>query len=630
MDPTVEQLIEADDRETLARWLHDRKLADVPGSVRTGWAYYAARLGKAGMLRLLAEKCHGMPLDNDANGRNLLHAAAASGDPDTMAFALHVLGMNALAGDSQGVTPLDIAARTGPGALRAMEELCGIRLADCYRNPVHRGFHPDPSVVRVGEDYYMVNSSFVMLPALPVSHSRDLVHWKNIGHVLTDPDAARLRGLRGGFGYWAPDISFWHGRFWVVATLHGTEIPVRTQMITSAPAPEGPWDAPKFLDIDGIDPSLFADDDGRRYLLTNPGAQITPVSESGDPEGEPRMIRYGWNLIKSEGPHLLKKDGWYYLFQAEGGTGFDHVETCSRSRNLYGPYESCPFNPILGKRDEESFITRSGHGKPVQLPDGRWAFVYLCGRRVEGKTLMGRETALDPLEWTADGWPMVNRLKGPSCQQKKFLPDSPAEPNEPWVCPRVSPDSFSGREKNGRIRIRGGAGLSDLYGAHALLHRLRETQLRLRAAADVRQMDTGGAAGLTGYYDENSYFFFGLRKTAAGADVILVQRIGPEEAEETLGSVPAWHAELALSGEGFAFSVSCAEAGTEKHFRAEYLADEGLKQGKRFTGALAGLAAVGTGTAFFENIREEMRDERNGTSPDSAGVHRDVRPEIPG
>ena len=607
MKATVVQLIDAEDRDTLARALHDREFAEVPGTVKTGWAFYAAQHGKAEMLRLLVERCHGMPLRKDEQGRTLLHAAAASGDRDTMAFVIRVLGMDPMAGDNQGRTPLDAAAAAGKEALRTLEELSGVRLADCYRNPVVRGFRPDPSIVRVGNDYYMVNSSFAMMPALPVSHSRDLIHWETIGHVFTDPDAARLRGVAGGFGYWAPDISFYKGRFWVTATLRTGTVPVRTQMITSAPSPQGPWDPPVFLDVDGIDPSIFTDDDGKRYLVTNIGAQIAPLGDDGQLLGEPRMIWYGFSRIKSEGPHLLKKDGWYYLFVAEGGTGYGHMESCARSRSLYGPYESCPFNPILGERDGESYLRRAGHGKPVQLPDGRWAFVYLCGRQVDGKTLTGRETAVDPLEWTADGWPMINRLRGPSCLQRKFLTDIPLEMPEPWMCPRLSPDCFSvsGPE---RTVMEGGAALSEIEGAHLLLHRLREPDVTIEAALDVSRMETGGMAGLTGYYDECSFFLLALRKTSQGADVVLMEHIGDWETEEKLGQVQGWKAVLCVEGRGFSFTAGCPASGGTKEFRAEYLSDEGLKTGKRFTGTLVGLAAVGRGQAVFEKIREEMRD----------------------
>ena len=608
METAVERLIDADDREELARLFRAGALSEIPGPVKAGWAFRAAQLGRAGMLRLIVERAGGLPPDKDERGQTLLHAAASSGDADTMAFALRVLGLDALTGDPRGFTPLDAAAQAGPGALSALEALCGVRLADCYRNPVRRGFYPDPSVVRVGSDYYMVNSSFVMVPALPISHSLDLVHWETIGHVLTDPDTARLRGMRGGFGYWAPDISYDRGRFWVTATLRADRMPMRTQMITSAPSPEGPWDEPRFLEVDGIDPSIFTDDDGRRYLLTNPGAQITPLSENGELAGETRMLWYGWNRIKSEGPHLLKKDGWYYLFVAEGGTGFGHAESCARSRSLYGPYESCPFNPILLERDAEAKIRRGGHGKPVRLPDGRWAFVYLCGRQVEGQTLMGRETAVDPLEWTADGWPMVNRLKGPSCLQKKLLPDKPLGLNESWVCPRLRPEDFSARDGDGSLRLTGGAALSDLRDAHLMLRRLREAQASLSAEADVSRMETGGIAGLTGYYDENSWFLFGLRKAPEGAELALIQRIGPEETEESLGRLPAASGRLEIAVDGLICTAACA--GCAKQFRIAYLTDEGLAMGKRFTGALTGLAAVGAGEAVFRSIQEEMRDEQ--------------------
>ena len=262
----------------------------------------------------------------------------------------------------------------------------------------------------------------------------------------------------------------------------------------------------------------------------------------------------------------------------------------------------------MGKRDEEAYIRRGGHGKPVQLPDGRWAFVYLCGRRVEEKTLMGRETAIDPLDWTPDGWPMINRLKGPSCLQKKFLSDAPVKPNEPWVCPRLSPESFSFLETDGSVWVQGGAELSEMDAAHALMHRLREASVTLEVTADLRQMEAGGMAGLTGYYDEHSYFLLALRKTAQGADVVLRQRVGDGETEETLGRVSGWEAALRLESHGLTFTASCPDAKETKTFRAEYLTDEGLQGGKRFTGALVGLAAVGAGQAVFRNVREEMRD----------------------
>ena len=224
---------------------------------------------------------------------------------------------------------------------------------------------------------------------------------------------------------------------------------------------------------------------------------------------------------------------------------------------------------------------------------------------------MGRETAVDPLEWTADGWPMVNRLKGPSCLQKKFLADVPVQPSEPWICPRLSQESFSRMETDGSVSLQAGAAPSELNNAHLLLHRLREANVELEADVDLQLMEAGGMAGLTVYYDERSYFLLGLRKTVQGVEVVLNQRIGDEETREILGQLPGERGSLRIDGRGLTFTASCPAAGTARQFRAEYLTDEGLRCGKRFTGALVGLAAVGTGRAVFSNMREEMRDVQN-------------------
>ncbi|MBQ9198150.1 MAG: family 43 glycosylhydrolase, partial [Clostridia bacterium] len=565
----------------------------------------AALLGRCGVLRTLCEACHAMSYIPDEQGRTLLHYAACSGDAETMAFTTRVLGYDAAQGDCAGVTPLDLAKERGEDALRALEEISGIRLADCYRNPVRRGFWPDPSILRVGEEYWMVNSTFAMVPALPISRSRDLVHWETVGHVFTDPDTAALSGLPGGYGYWAPDISYYQGRFWVVATLRRDTVPFRLQMITSASSPQGPWDAPRFLPVDGIDPSLFTDDDGKRYLVVNPGVQIARISDAGELLEQPRMIFLGWNKHKSEGPHILKKDGWYYIFQAEGGTGQHHLITCSRARSLEGPYESCPFNPILGPRQADAYIGRGGHGKPVALGDGRWAIPYLCGRKTEGKTLTGRETALDPLEWTADGWPMVNGLRGPSCLQRKPLPDHPVRESSPWMCPRADHRLFAAFE-DGAIRLAGGQSPASLRDAHLLLHRQREAGVRQRVIADVSAMAIGGMAGLAGYYDENSWYLLGLRRTEKGAEIVLWERVGAEDRERPLGVVSGFRATLEIEGEGLTRRAACAESGERAAFRVEYLTDEGLRMGKRFTGATLGLAAVGAGQALLLDYFEEM------------------------
>lgn len=568
----------------------------------------AARSGQAGMLRHLFEHNHLYATDPDPQGRTVLHFAAMSGDAETVRFAAEVLGFDPLSGDLSGCTALDYAHQADrQDAYRWLTGRLGFTLEEVYRNPVLRGCHPDPSIVRVGEDYYIVNSSFVHFPGLPISHSRDLIHWQVIGHAVENLASSGLEGLPGGFGYWAPDISYHRGRFWVVATLRRNAPPYRLQMITSAADPRGPWDQPRFLPLDGIDPSLFADDDGRRYILLNPGAILAEINDAGQLISGPEMLSFGSARIKPEGPHLVKKDGWYYLFLAEGGTGSGHMETVLRSKGLRGPYQACPFNPILGRRDPLSPIQRSGHGKPVMLPDGRWMMVYLCSRPVEGKTVMGRETALDPLTWTADGWPMVNALRGPSClQQKPFPHPKPSvSRNDEWVSPRADYRAFA-RFDGQQIHLQCGADPATVAPSSLLLRRQTEKRFTQAVRVNMEHAAQGSLAGLTGYYDERSFFVLGIRKEDGRYRLEIMEQIGEARQVRRLNAPVGSSALLGVTGDGFErqFTVDGQEVGS---LRTEYLCDEGVQGGKRFTGAMVGLCALGGGWAVFTDYTDAMQ-----------------------
>ena len=567
----------------------------------------AALAGHAGLLRRLFENDHLYGTDPDEKGRTLLHYAAMSGDAETTRFAMDVLGFDPLEGDLLGRTPLDEArSAPKPEAYALLKEKTGFSPDQGYRNPVLRGFHPDPSVLRTGDDYYLVNSSFAFFPGLPIFHSRDLVHWQLIGHAVENLETSGLAGLPGGYGYWAPDISWYRDRFWVVATLRRDKDPVRLQMITSAADPRGPWDPPRFLPLDGIDPSLFTDEDGRRYILLNPGAILAEINAQGEVISEPKMIFFGDARIKPEGPHLMKKDSWYYLFLAEGGTGFDHRETVMRSRNLHGPYEACPFNPILSKRNPHSPVKRSGHGKPVSTPDGRWYMIYLCGRSVEGQTVMGRETALDPMDWTADGWPMVNRLRGPSCLQALPSPEgatfhSVDAENPEWIAPRSDPSDFAMFSDN-CITLQAGPDPAGIAPCSLLLRRQREACFLQSVRVDLSHAGPGTLGGITGYYDERSFFVFGLRKTETGCRAELLEQIGENRRSISLGELPGWSAELSAEGKGLERQLRLKAEGAApicSDLQTGYLSDEGLTGGKRFTGATLGLAALGKGSVTY-------------------------------
>ena len=606
---TVLRMVEAGDREDFRQAFAAGGLEGLGEENRRVICFHAAECGRAELLKDFFTLYHLHSTDRDERGRTLLHAAAESGDPETIAFCMQVAGFDPLEGDAAGRTPLELARQArNPAGYAWLRDQLGFGVEDCYRNPILRGFHPDPSVVRVGEDYYLVNSSFVLFPGLPVFHSRDLVHWQLIGHAVEDLEASGLAGLPGGYGYWAPDISFYQGKFWVVATLRRDTPPYRLQMITWAEDPRGPWSRPEFLPLDGIDPSLFAEGD-RRYILLNPGAILAEISPEGKLISEPRMLFWGDAKIKPEGPHLLKKDGWYYLFLAEGGTGEGHMETVARSRSLMGPYEPCPFNPILGRKNPEAYIRRSGHGKPVSTPDGRWYMVYLCGRRVEGMTLMGRETALDPITWTADGWPMVNGLKGPSCLQamperEKCRPREEAGTEE-WVSPRNDPAAFA-RTEGERILMACGRDPATAEPCSLLLRRQREADLCHGAEVDLAGCAAGSLAGLTGYYDERSFYLFAAEKAADGLNIHLIQQIGEERQDTVLARAAGTKIRLAVRGDELTRRFLVGPQGAEAAaLRTEYLCDEGLQGGKRFTGALYGLAAIGSGEAAFRPTEEE-------------------------
>ncbi|TCW60358.1 glycoside hydrolase family 43 protein [Treponema sp. J25] len=412
-----------------------------------------------------------------------------------------------------------------------------------YANPVYPGFHPDPSVIRVGNDFYLVNSTFHYYPGIVISHSRDLVHWRPIGHVWTRSDWLDIRGLMDGRGFWAPDISYYNGLFYIFVTLRLNEIQqdgspsslIRRQMVVTSPNPEGPYSYPRFIDVDGIDPSHFVDEDGKHYMLLNPGVRIIPLTDDcSTVTGEIKTIWEGSGGRIPEGPHLFKKDGWYYILTAEGGTGYGHQIGSGRSRSLYGPYESNPHNPILKQNDPESPLQRCGHGKFVEAPDGSWWVLYLCGRPVSAHPvnleadrfcILGRETALDPVQWTDDGWPIINEKKGPSLVNRApNLPWSPfPEKNRDdfeaahldirWYTPR-NPDfsAYSLTERPGYLRLYcRSANLNELT-AHPLLQ--RETSLVSEATClmEFNPQSPGEEAGLTLYYDTKTHIKFGRRR----------------------------------------------------------------------------------------------------------------------
>jgi xylan 1,4-beta-xylosidase len=284
------------------------------------------------------------------------------------------------------------------------------------RNPILPGFHPDPSICRVGDDVYLVTSTFEYWPGLPVYHSRDLMNWTLIGHGLHRPEQLDFRNTRCSEGIFAPTLRWHEGVFYIITTQVGG----RGNFFITATDPAGPWSEPVWIQEEGnpwFDPSLFFDDDGSVYytrrhefhivqaeLDIRTGKLLTPLREIARP----------WCTDDTEGPHLYKRGGWYYLLTAEGGTGWGHCITVARSESPWGPFKACPHNPILTHRHLPNHPVRyTGHGDWVEDADGNSWLVFLGTRHhgFGGQAFhhLGRETFITPLSWE-NGWP---RVQGP-------------------------------------------------------------------------------------------------------------------------------------------------------------------------------------------------------------------------
>ena len=290
------------------------------------------------------------------------------------------------------------------------------------RNPILAGCYPDPSICAVGEDFYIVNSSFGYFPGLPIFHSKDLAHWEQIGNVLDREEQLPLGDCGHSKGIYAPTIRYHDGIFYVITT----NVTGGGNFIVTATDPAGAWSKPYFLGAAavGIDPSLFFDPDGSCYYVGQRD-NSEKVTYDGDKEiwiqkldlekmelvGESQRIWKSalYDSVWSEGPHLYKKDGWYYLLIAEGGTGPEHAVMIARSRKVNGPYEGYKANPILTHRHLGSAypIRYVGHGDLVETKNGEWYMVLLASRHSEGYSSLGRETFLAKVVWEND-WPVVN------------------------------------------------------------------------------------------------------------------------------------------------------------------------------------------------------------------------------
>lgn len=436
-------------------------------------------------------------------------------------------------------------------------------------NPILKGFHPDPSIIRVGEDYYIATSTFEWWPGIRIHHSRDLIHWDLIEYPLNRVSQLDLRGVGPSQGIWAPCLTFDNGIYYLVYTVvkafYCNMYDTNNYLITASDI-HGPWSEPVPLNNFGFDPSLFHDEGGRKYIVSMVTDHRIPKKYKGrlvlqeydnirkEMVGPVRDI-YQAESIFLEGPHILKRNGWYYLFSADTGTGEGHGQTIQRSKNVWGPYEM--YRPDYGIRtsDTEAYsimtarhrpdflLQKSGHADLVETPDGQWYMVHLCGRALEQRNPMdakkfpgerryplGRETSIQKVEWTEEGWLrlanqtslpdiMVEAPRIAAFQEKKKNEVKDKKPvrddfdsialDLDYQSLRVPMDETfcSLTERPGWLRMYGRAGLSSWFEQTLLAKRWTEFRFTADAKVEFEPEVFKQMAGLICMYDTDNYFY---------------------------------------------------------------------------------------------------------------------------
>ncbi len=486
-----------------------------------------------------------------------------------------------------------------------------------YTNPIISGFNPDPSVCRVGKDFYLVNSTFEYFPGLPVYHSTDLVHWEQIGHVLTRESQLKLPlGAPNRIGLYAPTIRYHEGKFYCIVTNVGGNPGGNFFVITEDIY--GEWSEPVYLDLEGIDPSLFFDEDGRCYYTgTDTGVYICEIDkDTGRRLGEKQYAWNGTGANNPEGPHLYKIDGWYYLMIAEGGTELCHMVTIARSKTVYGPYEECPWNPVLTNSRTGLPIKAVGHADLVEDNNGNWWAVCLGNRPIGYPFLhtMGRETMLVPVTWK-DGWPemgidghvpeeiAVECFAGePTPETGRYVPGSDFEDDFSADKLHVSwnyiynPAEHLIRLDNKTLCLHGAAASISCDDCKTMLVR-RQEHFEFEAAMWLSfEPAEGEEAGLCIYMNNKHHYEIALTKSEGEQCLILRRQIGKLKAVEAKVPYDKREVVLKLAGkrEEYLFSYSsdgkefCPLGGGE----SRYLSTE---VGGAFTGNMIGLYASGNG-----------------------------------
>jgi xylan 1,4-beta-xylosidase len=527
-------------------------------------------------------------------------------------------------------------------------------------NPVLPGFHPDPSMVCVEGTFYLANSTFEWYPGVELHGSRDLADWRPLPSPLAKKSLLDMAGNPASGGIWAPDLSYHNGLFYLIYTnvqsWNSGPWKDTPNFLVTAPSIEGPWSEPVFLNASGFDPSLFHDDDGRKWLVNmewdyrkkdppGPFSGILLQEYSAAKKrlvGKPRKIFTGTALKLVEGPHLYKRNGWYYLLTAEGGTQYNHAATLARSRTIDGPYEVHPANPLITSYNWPHHpLQKAGHASWCEAPDGRTYLAFLCGRPLPGtrNCVLGRETGIAELEWH-DDWPYIKYAPGTRQKDEELwgatVPnypplafESPVSAAPPEQLAKAKHYRFDGETvdqdfktlripmekawysltaRPGFLRLRGGQSPVSRFRQTLLARRQTDFSFDAETRMEFAPRNFQELAGLCWRYDENNQYLLAVSHDEQKGSVLSVQTmVGGVYTKTEDTPVPGDSIWLGLTVREhvgrFRYSLDGKTwVSLRTALDAAVLSDEYFYEG--FTGAFVGLFCVDTArytaTADFE------------------------------
>jgi len=528
-------------------------------------------------------------------------------------------------------------------------------------NPILKGFHPDPSIVRVGEDYYIATSTFEWWPGIRLHHSTDLVHWELIEYPLNRTSQLDLRGVGASQGVWAPCLTYDKGIFYllytVVTAFYCNMYDTNNYLVTATDI-HGPWSEPIALNNFGFDPSLFHDDDGRKYMVSMVTDHRVPkkyvgrlVLQEYDPVQKkmtgPVKDIYRADKIFLEGPHIFKRNGWYYLFSADTGTGELHGQTIQRSRNIWGPYEMYKadfmertveneaYSILTSRHHEDILLQKSGHCDLVETPEGEWYAVHLCGRASDRRNpadavrfagarryMLGRETAIQKMKWTDDDWLVmadgstepkeyVEEPEGNSGATKQMMEAAQESTGrngrDDFAAPVLDPDYQSLRipmtehylsltERPGYLRMYGRSGLSSKFSQTLIAKRLTEYDMDISTKLEFEPEVFKQMAGLILMYDTDNYLYLHVSRDEDCGKCIALLKAENKKYEYLTDYLPIYSglpiylkAEMQNGYITFSYRLEGSEWQViAENIDGSFMSDEACTEGW-FTGAMAGI-----------------------------------------